>query len=543
MVTATDSAPAEPRPTAPEARPEPTEPDEPAAGPGLRDPRRWPPALLAALPPIVLGLALYLLTLMPGLGLWDTAEFQAIGPVLGIAHPTGYPTYTLLAWLASVVLQPFGDPALRANLLSALLMAGGAGLLAATATLLTRRVLAGIAAGVALVVAEQPWRVALSADPHALHVFFVALLLFMLATWRLRLAADRGADGWLIAAAVVYGLALGNHALTVLLAPGIAIFAFASSPALLRRPQVVLACAGAALLTTVAVYAYLPIRAAMDPPLNYADPSTWEGFSYLVFGEQFRGSFLSMPPLDEALRAIISWNIDALGFVALAAPLGAILLAGRWPALLVMLVAWFGTTWWFSLGYVNAAIERYYLGPLVVVSLLGGVAVAGLIDLAMRLGRARPELSELRSPLVVMGAVGLVFIGGALLSVPDTLPRVDQSDNRDGRRWVDSVMPRLERDAVVVSWWSFSTPMWYAQFVEGQRPDVFVVDDRTMLDMELGRAEDVIDRYLGQRPVYLIRLEGDLPAFHERYRLEPVPGVLPMWSGVVYRVIEPRDGG
>ena len=43
-----------------------------------------------------------------------SAEFQAIGPVLGIAHPTGYPAYTLLAWLASVVLQPFGNEALRA---------------------------------------------------------------------------------------------------------------------------------------------------------------------------------------------------------------------------------------------------------------------------------------------------------------------------------------------------------------------------------------------------------------------------------------------
>ena len=58
-------------------------------------------------------------TLQPDVGFWDTAEFQAIGPVLGIAHPTGYPAYTLLAWLASVVLQPFGNEALRANLLSA----------------------------------------------------------------------------------------------------------------------------------------------------------------------------------------------------------------------------------------------------------------------------------------------------------------------------------------------------------------------------------------------------------------------------------------
>ena len=53
-----------------------------------------------------IALLLYVPTLMPDVGTWDTAEFQAIGPVLGIAHPTGYPTYTLLAWLASVVLQP-----------------------------------------------------------------------------------------------------------------------------------------------------------------------------------------------------------------------------------------------------------------------------------------------------------------------------------------------------------------------------------------------------------------------------------------------------
>ena len=56
--------------------------------------------LLAATPVFLLAAALYTRTLLPDVGTWDTAEFQAIGPVLGIAHPTGYPTYTMLAWLA-----------------------------------------------------------------------------------------------------------------------------------------------------------------------------------------------------------------------------------------------------------------------------------------------------------------------------------------------------------------------------------------------------------------------------------------------------------
>ena len=30
--------------------------------------------------------------LMPGLGFWDTGEYQTVGPLLGTAHPTGFPT-------------------------------------------------------------------------------------------------------------------------------------------------------------------------------------------------------------------------------------------------------------------------------------------------------------------------------------------------------------------------------------------------------------------------------------------------------------------
>ena len=59
------------------------------------------------------------LALLPGVAYWDTGELQAVAPLMGTAHPTGFPTYVLLGWLASVVLQPFGEPAFRMNLLSA----------------------------------------------------------------------------------------------------------------------------------------------------------------------------------------------------------------------------------------------------------------------------------------------------------------------------------------------------------------------------------------------------------------------------------------
>jgi len=53
----------------------------------------------------------------------DAAMLQAGVSVLGIGHPTGYPTYMMLTHLVTYL--PVGDPAYRANLASAV-YAGGA---------------------------------------------------------------------------------------------------------------------------------------------------------------------------------------------------------------------------------------------------------------------------------------------------------------------------------------------------------------------------------------------------------------------------------
>ena len=66
-------------------------------------------------------------TLLPGVAFWDTGELQSVAPLMGTAHPTGFPTYVLLGWLVSVVLQPLGEPAFVMNLFSAICVAVAAG--------------------------------------------------------------------------------------------------------------------------------------------------------------------------------------------------------------------------------------------------------------------------------------------------------------------------------------------------------------------------------------------------------------------------------
>jgi hypothetical protein len=87
----------------------------------------------------------------------------------------------------------------------------------------------------------------------------------------------------------------------------------------------------------------------------------------------------------------------------------------------------------------------------------------------------------------------------------------------------------MEQDAVVISWWSYSTPMWYGQHVEGRRPDIRIVDDQTRVQERLGDVDDVIEANLDSRPVYLLRnTPAAVQELADRYTIEPVgrPGNL-----------------
>jgi hypothetical protein len=500
--------------------------------------RRVPP-ILAALAVAIPALGLYALTLLRDVDFWDTAEFQAVGPVLGIAHPTGYPTYTLLLWLASVVFQPFGNEALRANMLSAVLVAMSSGVLAALVASLTGRVMAGIAAGAALAVTPQAWAVAVRADPHALHLLFVCLLLALLIGWQHRLAAGSPtADRWLLAAAALFGLALGNHALTVLLVPGIGLFVLAVAPrVLLDRPRFSASCIGLALLAAAAVYAYLPLRSAMNPPLDYGNPETLSGFVYVVLAKQFQGSFHELPSLGAIADQISGQMLASLGLLALLIPFGVYETVVRRGALLLLLAGWTVPTWLFSLTYTNADIERYYLTPIVAGAVVAGIG-AGVVWRLIEPYSDRARAAR----VVVAGIMTVLLLAPPLVAIPLRYDRLDSSDGTAGREYLEAALTAFEQDAVVISWWSMSTTLWYGQFVEGRRPDVWVVDDSTMADQDLGSPTEVIDRHLGSRPVYLIRIPPDLPEFEERYVLTPVV-VEPALGSPIFRVDGRREGG
>ena len=494
------------------------------------------PRIGAWLAPI--GVAAFVLVnawsgVMPGVGYWDTGEFQAVLPILGTAHPTGYPTYVLLGFIANLLLAPIGEPAFRINVLSLVAVAVAASATAVLVRRFTGSTIIGAAVGIGLATTPLVWQYAMAADPHPIHLMFVALLLLALVTWEQAHRdapaagppADRGrADRWLVVAAILFGLAAGNHSLTLLLVPPIGLYVLSVDPGIWRRWRFALTCLLTAFLTLTLVYLELPLRGGLVPalmaPLVYARPATWDGFWYIALAEQFRGS-LSNPFADLGGKLdtfITTVAAPSLGPFLLAVPVAFVVTAIRAPRYALLTGPAFVLTLLFNMSYANAAIERYYLGPLLLVWTWLGILAAELAAaggflgaaLAQRLRRIRlGERALDRTTAVAALVLGAALLWPAATTLGARRHDADRSGDTSAQAWLAAVLLVIPQNAVLVSWWSTSTPLWYAQKVEGLRPDIFVVDDRTMLDLGLGRAPDVISRYLGEgRPVYAIRLSG-----------------------------------
>jgi hypothetical protein len=507
--------------------------------------------LATIVPPVGVGLISFVLVvrgLQPGLAFWDTAELQVVAPLMGTAHPTGFPTYVILGWLASVVLQPFGEPAFRMNLFSAICVAVAVGVTVDLVRVLTGSRWIGVVAGLGLALTPQVWAIGTHAEAHSLHLALVAILLRLLVGWEDRRRAPeddprRGrADRWLVAATVAFGLAVGNHSLTLLLAPAVAAYVIAVEPGIIRRWRLVAGCLAALSITLVVVYLELPLRAGpFRAPLVYGTPDTWDGFRYIVLAEQFRGSVVDpFGNLVVKFQDLVARTGRELGVLWLLVPLGFLATAIRRPRYALLTGIALGLTVFFAASYDNAAIERYYLGPILIAWSWLAMLIAGAVALLTR-RRAVPAPGTTEAwlrPIAVGVIAAGVLLTPAVLDFTDRARDADRSHETIAQRWLDTVIDTVEPNAVVVSWWSYSTPLWYGKHIEGRLPGVEVIDDRTRLDEDLGSPVDVVNHYLGQqRPVYVIR-NDDWAQLEEEFVIEHLP--MPMPDSLA-RVVARRD--
>src|SRR5215210_5072106 len=248
--------------------------------------RLWSTPLLGGAVAIFVGV-LYVGTLAPTVlpyGAPDTLDspmLQAEVSVLGVGHPTGYPTYLMLTHLFAYL--PLGDPAYRVNLASAVYGVTAVLVVYLAGLRLGGRAVAAASGALALGLSGTFWSQAVIAEVYTFEALLVALVSLFLLVWR-----DRREDRYLLLSAFLVGLSLTHHLTSGLLLPAVLAFVFLTDRRVFSMTRLMLKSLGSFLFGLLPLL-YLPVRALTHAPLNEADPSTPWRFLLLVTG----GSFLA----------------------------------------------------------------------------------------------------------------------------------------------------------------------------------------------------------------------------------------------------------
>jgi hypothetical protein len=517
------------------------------------------------------ALTIYVSTLAPTVLAGDGGEFQFVPFLLGVAHPTGYPLYSLLGW-AWTRLVLVGDVAYRMNLFSAFWSALAVGLLYPTSRLLLRqafpdlppvalRLVAGLSA-VTLAVTPTLWSQSIIAEVYSLQLFFVVLLFYLLLRWSgcRTQASSPGEDTtgtrFLFLAAACFGLGLAHHSTTLLLTPALLAFVWLTDRRVYRDWRLVLKLLALAALPLL-IYLYIPWRAPHTPylrlPLDGSRElvlydNTLAGLVSFVMGGPFGGYVVLS--VDLGTRLGMAWGFlrDELGWVALALALGGLtrlILTRRW-ALLALTGLVFAATVAFNLVYTIGDIYVLFIPAYFILVLWMAVGLAALtrilakawLLLEHRIGRGKsPE----RSWTSVWSAFAWMVFVVPFFALPVWMAvthyaGVDQSRNTQARtRWEAILSEPLPRDAVLVSDDRNNImPMWYFQHVgdeEPLRPDLLGLFP--LITPDNATLGNVLDLALSTgRPVYLIK---EMPGVEVKVENEA--------EGRLWRVLGPAVDG
>jgi hypothetical protein len=480
---------------------------------------RWyPPAsiIAAGFPMLV-----YLRTLCPTVHLSaDNASLATAAYTLGIVHANGYPTYLLLANVFTWI--PVGEVAYRVNLMSAVFGAATIALLYHLCWRIVSDRLAALIAALTLAYSYFFWSASVVAEVYTLHTFFFTLIFALLFAWR-----ESGKLWQLNAAALLFGLSLGNHLATVLLLPGFLALILARRSLLtmssLVRVMVLLSLG-------LVVYVYLPVRYISGAPFNLygwidatghfvpLDLTSFDGLYSVITAKSFRGQMFAYSPVEMVAQFGYVFHQLIGNFLGVGFIIGALgvyrSLSRGYPTVALFLL--FLPHLAFFSSYDAPDKETMFLPTYVSWTLWTAIGIADLRQTAAR----------------VFGGFGRTLLVVTLLLMPLSAlvvnyQRADVSGDLRARVWSESTLDSLEPDAYVIGNWAEATLLWYLQATEDRRPDVRVIHRGQISDSALRR---LVDARMEFDPIYFIHPESGWDDSHRFIA-----------NGDLYRVL-PRGG-
>ncbi|XP_041703625.2 transmembrane protein 260 [Coregonus clupeaformis] len=421
----------------------------------------------------------------------DSGELITAACELGVAHPPGYPIFTLLAWLALSLLPYLSlsvSPAHSVNLLSSLLGAGASGALCFTVCRLAGPGPGAVLAGGVFAVSRLSWQWSVVAEVFSLNNLFVGLLFSLTTSFHCADSAPqrRKVAHW---GALCCGLGLCNqHTLVlyvVVIIPWVLLQLYSH-----RELSVCgLMSLGLCFLGGFLPYVYLPISSYLNTARwSWGDQTSLSGLlTHLLRTEYGTFSLAKIEGtgnLSMMLQAQLDHCMADLSLpVLVLAGLGLFLFSWDrrrcvvpWLLTAMLLLYSLFFAWRANLDISRplllGVVERFWLQSDAVVCVLAGLGLSWThTGLERRLGHG-----------------GLWQAGGWLFTV-GLLAHMVHSNHRECDQSINSVVERFGRellasvppDSIILTRGDLpGNSLRYLHYCQGVRPDVHLVDQEMM---------------------------------------------------------------
>ncbi|XP_039897966.1 transmembrane protein 260 [Simochromis diagramma] len=417
----------------------------------------------------------------------DSGELITTACELGVAHPPGYPLFTLLAHMAMRLL-PSLSPAHSVNLMSSLLGAAACGGFCITVCRLAGPGPGAVLAGGLFAVSRLSWQWSMVAEVFTLNNLFIGLLFFLTASFR---CAENATQRKKIAhwGALCCGLGLCNQhtlVLYVLVIIPWVLYRLCSQKELSLRGLVSL---GFCFLAGFLPYIYLPISSYLNAARwSWGDQTTLSGLLTHLLRAEYGTFCLAKTESSVNLTTMLQAQLDH-SLAELSLPV--LVLAGTGFALssldrrcrsvswllTVMLVVYSLFFAWranldISRPLLLGVVERFWLQSDAAVCVLAGLGLSRtLAGLERRLGYGG-----------LWKTTGWVFTAALLAHMVHTNHReCDQSGNTVVERFGRELLASFSKDSIILTRGDLpGNSLRYLHYCQGVRPDVRLVDQEMM---------------------------------------------------------------
>lgn len=461
---------------------------------------------------------IYLTTLAPSVIQIDSGELSAVQATMGIAHPTGYPLFTLLGYFFS--LMPLGiSKAYQLNLLSAIWCALGVGVFTYTAkiildnlksfspalkvehvkppgkkkkkdkknisnqdkihavsevpeirdeTLETKKYPAAVSAGLILAFSRTYWFQSTSVEVYSLQVFLFSLIIYTLVKSFIYngSASDLTFKNPWLWFSFFLALGFSNHMTTLLILPGAAYLYFLKYKFSKKSLKSLLPMLAVFFPVLIILYLYLPLRASQNPIINWGNPADFERFFRHITGKQYQVWLFSSTAAAKKQLGYFFTNLTSEFNVSLFisfAGLFAAYSAGR--RFFIFLTICFVTTVLYSINYDINDIDSYFLLAYISISFFALFGVMKLSSI-LKMGKNIYLISVLIIELFLIVQVYVNF------------KKVNQSYTYDFEDYTKALLNSTTKNSVIMSyqWDYFISPSYYFQHAENFRKDAVIID-------------------------------------------------------------------